>query len=327
MRMGAWAPMQIWSDLSYADVAKLGDFAEGVEQAGLAGLWTYDHLVRGAGMYEVGWLEPITVLAHAAARTSTIDLGTSVLVIPTRHPVVLAKEIATLQFLSAGRFILGIGAGWNPLEFSAIGADVKQRGGRTDEMLEIVPRLLAGEELTHHGRYYHLDGIQIEPPVPHPQPIWYGGGSKPAPAGGQPTEMAPSVLRRIVHSDGWISRGAAPLELIVDDWRTITSAAQEAGRRPPVFSHCNYLHLVDSTDRDEVVAEQLRAYRRILGPDATEERIARTHFFGTIGEIQEQIQRFKSAGLEYLILGVLDYLPEQLTLWERHVLPLADPVG
>lgn len=322
MRIAVWAPMQIWDDLTYEQTRTLPDFARKVEDLGFAGLWTYDHLVAGTGLYSVGWLEPLMVLANAAATTTTIDLGTAVLVAPVRHPVVLAKQLATLQYLAEGRIIFGAGAGWNPQEFEAVGAQLSERGPRTDEVLEIVRRLLTGESLSWRSDFYEFDDIQIEPAVPHPQPVWYGGGSKPSPGGGRPgIDLAPSVLRRILGSEGWISRGAAPLDVITADWATIQDAAREADRKPPTFAHCNYLHLVESNDRAAVAEEQVRAYRRILGPQATAESIAATHFAGTIDDIAADLARYADAGVEYLILGVLDYLPEQLDLWAKHILP------
>lgn len=320
MKVAVWAPMQAWPELGYDDTRALRDIARRTEDLGFAGLWTYDHLVKGTGLYSVGWLEPLTVLAHAAACTSSIDLGTAVLVAPVREPVLLAKQMATLQFLSGGRVVFGAGAGWNPKEFDAVGVDIRERGRRTDEVLEIVSELLTGEPVSRQGPHYHLDQVQIEPAVPHAQPIWYGGGSKPTADGGT-TPIAPSVLERILRADGWISRGAAPLDLISQDWETIRGAAAERGVAAPTFAHCNYLHVVPSADRDAVIDEQVRAYQRILGPDATPESIAATHFLGTIDELVADVRRYADAGVEYLILGMLDYLPEQLELWAEHVLP------
>lgn len=323
MKVAAWLPMQAWDDLSFEQTRRIGDFARRAEDLGFAGLWTYDHLIKGSGLYSVGWLEPMSVMSYVAGCTSTIDIGSAVLVLPVRHPVVLAKEIATLQYLAAGRFILGAGAGWNPKEFDAVQMRLTERGSRTDEGLEIVTRLLAGERLTMHGRHHQLTDVRIEPTPPGRQRVWYGGGSKPN-ADGSVTEIHPSVLRRIVHADGWLSRGAAPLELLVHDWEVIQVASAAAERTPPVFAHCNYLHLVESPDEEVVEAEQLRAYRRILGPEATPAEIAETHFLGTIDQTLEDIARYERAGVQYLILGVLDYLPEQLDLWARHILPAVD---
>jgi probable F420-dependent oxidoreductase len=322
MKIAVWAPMQIWSDLRYEHTRILRDFARRVEDLGFAGLWTYDHLVKGSGLYSVGWLEQLTVLAHAAACTVSIDLGTAVVVAPVREPVLLAKQLATMQYLSGGRVVFGAGAGWNPKEFEAVGARLNERGRRTDEVLEIVSRLLTGEVLSWDSEFYRFDEVEVEPALPQPQPIWYGGGSKPSPGGDRPgVGLAPAVLRRIVHADGWISRGAAPLEVIIDDWATIRQESARVGRAAPTFAHCNYLHVVDAPSRDTVIDEQVRAYRRILGPDATEESIAATHFTGTIDDIATDLQRYADAGVEYLILGVLDYLPEQLDLWAEHLLP------
>lgn len=320
MKIAAWLPMQAWEDLSFEQTRKLGDFARRAEDLGFAGLWTYDHLVKGSGLYSVGWLEPMTVMSYVAACTTTIDIGSAVLVLPVRHPVVLAKEIATLQYLAEGRFILGAGAGWNPDEFDAVQMRLSERGRRTDEGLDIITRLLAGERVSNEGGFYDLHDVHIEPTPPTRQRVWYGGGSKPA-ADGSVTPINPTVLRRIVNADGWISRGAAPLDLLEQDWATIRAAAADAGRDAPVFAHCNYMHLVESTDPRTVEAEQLGAYRRILGPEAQPDAIGRTHFLGSIDTTLEDLQRYADAGVEYLILGVLDYLPEQLDLWARHILP------
>lgn len=320
MKIAAWLPMQAWDDLSFQQTRKIGDFARRAEALGFSGLWTYDHLIKGSGLYSVGWLEPMSVMSYVAGCTSTIDIGSAVLVLPVRHPVVLAKEVATLQYLAEGRFILGVGAGWNPKEFEAVQMDLAQRGSRTDEGLEIIRRLLSGERLTMHGKHHELHDVHIEPTPPSPQRVWYGGGSKPN-VDGSVTGINPTVLRRIVHADGWLSRGAAPLEVIAHDWEIIRAASATAQREPPVFAHCNYMHLVDSADDEFVLAEQLRAYRRILGPEASEAEIRETHFMGSIDTILADLDEYARAGVEYLILGVLDYLPEQLDLWARHIAP------
>ena len=102
-------------------------------------------------------------LGVAAGATERVRLGTSILIMPLRNPVLLAKELGTLQFLSDNRMILGAGVGWNDAEYEAVGVHKSERGRRTDEMLDIMLPLLEGETVTYHGRYYSVDDVFIEP--------------------------------------------------------------------------------------------------------------------------------------------------------------------
>jgi probable F420-dependent oxidoreductase len=321
MKYGVWLPMQAWDGLDYETVARIGDCAVRAEELGFDGLWTYDHLVKGSAMYSVGWLEPMVVLSYVAALTSTLDLGTSVLVLPVREPLLLSKQVATLENLSRGRVILGVGAGWNPAEFSSVGMQLKERGRRTDESMLLMQQLFDGGPVDFDGEFTRLDGISLDPAPRSRVPFWYGGGSKPG-VGGAVQEIADAVLNRIARCDGWLSRGAAPVEMIASDWVRIQAELRRLGRDPAdfTFAHCNYCHVVETDDRDEAIAEQMRYYRRIVGADATVEEVGETHFLGTVEDIRQQIARIKAIGCNYLILGTLDYLPEQLELWKRLLL-------
>jgi alkanesulfonate monooxygenase SsuD/methylene tetrahydromethanopterin reductase-like flavin-dependent oxidoreductase (luciferase family) len=108
--------------------------------------------------YRTPWLDPIVSLTYASAVTTRVRLGTSILVMPTRHPVLLAKELSTLQALSRDRFILGVGTGWDEREFEAVGMRKSERGARTDEAVELVRRL-AGERVSNDGRFARLHDV------------------------------------------------------------------------------------------------------------------------------------------------------------------------
>ena len=97
---------------------------------------------------------------------------------PLRNPVILAKELATLQFLCDNRFILGAGVGWNDVEYEAVGVHKSERGKRTDEMLDIMMPLLEGETVTYHGEFYSVDDVFIEPRAAQRPLLWIGGGSQ-----------------------------------------------------------------------------------------------------------------------------------------------------
>jgi len=156
-------------------------------------------------------------LSHVAAVTSRIKLGTSVLVLLTRQPVVLAKEIATLQHLSGGRFIYGVGTGWYPPEFESTGSTRQQGGARTDEVLEASMQLLKGGHVTFEGTYYRMSDITIEP-LSHVPPVWVAGGAQFAhETSPDHPEMSAKVLARICRWDGWIARPTAAPSQIAGD--------------------------------------------------------------------------------------------------------------
>jgi probable F420-dependent oxidoreductase len=127
------------------------------EESGLDSVWVPDHVLKVFGPV----LDPLTALAFLAGSTSRIELGTGVLVLPYRHPVPLANAASTLDVLSGGRFVLGAGIGWNAGEFEALGMSVRERGGRTDEILEGLQRLWTGERSSFSGRFYSFRDAEI----------------------------------------------------------------------------------------------------------------------------------------------------------------------
>jgi probable F420-dependent oxidoreductase len=186
------------------DVVNLGDYADprlivrvaqAAEAASWDGLFMWDHLgfVWGAPSGD-----PWISLAAVATATERLILGTAVTPLPRRRPHVVANAAATLDVLSAGRFILGVGLGGVPEEFGAFGepTDSLERASMLDEGLEVVARLWSGETVIHQGRHYRVDGVTLAPlPVQqHRIPIWVGGESRPA-------------LRRAARWDGWVAGG------------------------------------------------------------------------------------------------------------------------
>jgi probable F420-dependent oxidoreductase len=174
--------------------------ARAAEEAGFDSVWTAEHVVlpeprtpESPIPANTPLLDPATALAHIAAHTDTIKLATGIIILPQRNPVVLAKELATVDVLSHGRLIFGLGAGYIPAEFAALGAVFEERGARTDEAIEVLRTLWTAEAPSFDGRYFQFAGIDAQPrPIqkPHP-PIVVGGMSTPA-------------LRRAVRQgDGW----------------------------------------------------------------------------------------------------------------------------
>src|SRR3990170_2467276 len=176
-RFGVFLPSYVWQGDGPERARSIKEFARTVEELGFDSLFVTDHLFAAKRFYSVSFLEPLAALAVAAGATERVRLGTSILIMPLRHPVLLAKELATLQFLSANRVILGAGVGWNEFEYAAMGVKKSERGKRTDEMLDIMIPLLEGETVTYHGEFYSVDELFIEPRTEQRPEIWIGGGS------------------------------------------------------------------------------------------------------------------------------------------------------
>ena len=180
-----------------ADPVAIGAWIRAVEDAGFDYLTIYDHVVgvnprahagwepRGPGnpfyTHESAFQEPFTLLSYAAAITERVGLATGVLVLGQRQTALVAKQAAEVDVLSDGRLRLGVGTGWNDVEYEALGVDFATRGARTDEQIEVVRRLWTEPVVEFEGRWHSLRHVGILPlPTQRPIPLWIGGESTPA---------------------------------------------------------------------------------------------------------------------------------------------------
>ena len=149
------------------------------------------------------WHEPFVLFGYLAAITKTLEFVTAIVILPQRQTALVAKQAASLDLVSGGRLRLGIGVGWNPVEFEALGEDFSTRGRRSEEQIEVMRALWTQELVTYSGRWDTINDAGLNPmPVQRPIPIWIGGG--PGSAGGLSTAGADRVLRRIARmTDGW----------------------------------------------------------------------------------------------------------------------------
>jgi len=317
-------PTWAFSKAPHEHYRLIAEFARRAERLGFDALWVVEHLLTAPGLYGASWLEPMMALAHAAAVTERIKLATGVLVAPLRHPLVVAKEVATLEALSGGRTMLGVGLGWDEREFSSLGIPLRERGGRLDEMLDVLPRLLTEQDVKHEGRYYRFEGVSIDPRLERVPPIWIAGGGKIATSlSPDPTSIAERVLRRIARHGRWMSRSAGDQATVKADWETIKAYVARQGRSQDriMFGHGNWVHLVDAKDRHDALRQQRPLFERAMGTHRSLGHLERCYFMGTTVEIVERIEDLRQAGLDYLVVGLLDYDLEQLDRWVTDVIP------
>ncbi|MDP9238083.1 MAG: LLM class F420-dependent oxidoreductase [Chloroflexota bacterium] len=219
-----------------ASSENIAAFARAADDTGFDGLWVFDHVVLQKEQQSrypyspdgslgfpptMNFLEPLTQLAFLAAHTKRVQLGTSVLVLPMRQPVLHAKIMATIDFLSGGRFVLGAGVGWWKQEYEALSVPFERRGKRMDECLQLVRALWTEEFVDFKGEFYEVVDWACNPKPVRPDgiPIWLGGESR-------------NQLERVgKYADGWLAT-AKSLPSMKDDFEIAREAASEAGRDP-----------------------------------------------------------------------------------------------
>jgi len=323
VKFGLLLPDFSFPDLDYATCGRLREFCVRAEAHGYDALWVAEHLLTARGLYGTAWLSPLETIGFAAGCTTRIKLATGILIPPIRNPVFMAKEIASLQFLSGGRFELGVGVGWDAHEFDVAGVPLRERGTRTDEILDIFDKLWTGREVAHRGRHYAFDRVAIDPPLPARPRLWVAGGSKLKTAlSPDPPTIAPTVLERICRrADGWLARAAGTNQLVLDDWRQIARRLDEIGRPRAslTFGHLNFAHVVPTDSEEVALRAQRQRFERIMGTHRSFEHLQQCYFLGSPRRIRERIAELAAAGLEYLVLGPTDYDPEQLELYREEI--------
>jgi len=222
MEIGIGAPVAG----AWAGPEQLGRFGRLAEELGYSSLWTFQRLLApadggGDPVYR-SVLDPLLSLAFAAAHTSRVRLGVAVLNAPFVSPAFLAKQASTLDVLSGGRFDLGLGLGWSPIEFAATGAHKAQRGRRLEEYVSVLRTLWQPGRVAFDGEFFTVPESRMEPsPVrPGSPPILLGGA-------------VPAALARAGRiGDGWMSRSGTVLARIGEKIAVVRSAAEQAGRDP-----------------------------------------------------------------------------------------------
>jgi probable F420-dependent oxidoreductase len=304
-------------------IADLLEFASLAESCGFESAWVGEHLLPSPPVYTGSFLDPLAVLSAVAARTSRILLGTCILALPLWNPVRLAKQATSLQALSGGRLVLGIGTGYNRPEFEAMRVPFSERGNIADESLDVLRQLLTAEAVTFRGRFFELESASIQPLPEKEIPILVGGGSEArGSATGASETMSERVLQRIAGSDGWLSRISCTSEQFDSDLRAIkTARTRDAEPDRFRYVYVNHVHLVPFGGQAAILEEQLRVYGKLSGGQRPEELLGRLYLFGTPEEIIDTLRARIAAGATDIVLSPATRDPDQVRLWTKHLLP------
>ena len=298
-----------------ASPENMKSLAQQAERLGFDSVWVSDHIILprevdsfypyaadGVATFrpDEAYYEPLSALNFLAGCTEKVRLGTHVLILPYRNPVLTAKMLATLDVLSSGRLILGVGVGWMEEEFQALGLDTyAQRGAVSDEYIQLFKELWTKDEPEFHGEHYQISGVGFQPkPVqkPHP-PIWIGGHTNAA------------IRRAAKYGDGWMPIGLRPPailepEELAEKITRLRTQTRRAGRPEDAVT------LVFST---EVVFEEAS------GP-------SRRMMSGRPEQIAADLRQYQDLGVSNIILGFradsVSGLQEGMEQFSSQVMPL-----
>lgn len=259
------------------DVRKIIENAQYAEKLGFDSVWVTDHIIVPHSMdliYRDNMLEPVALLSHLAGLVPRIKLGTSVLILPYRNPVVLAKMLATIDQLSGGRVIVGVGGGWMTEEFAALSTSYSERGKVSDECLRIMRALWTRENVSFHGQYTSFSDMQVSPlPARQHLPIWVGGVS------------ARARRRAAELGDGWHATSLTP-EAVAEGVRHLKQLWTKHGRTgEPVISMRAPLFI-------EGISQDILSYAPRPGRDL---------LHGDIETLTARLQAYQKAGAQHFV--------------------------
>ena len=285
----------------HIDAGFVSAMARKCDEGGLHSFWTIDRIAYDN-------LEPLTVLAAAAGATERVRLGTSVLLSALRHPALLAKTVATLDFLSQGRVTLGIGFGSRENDFTSVEVPWEHRGSRAEESLKLMKRLWTEEEVEHHGRYFDLHSTRFGPETvqsPHP-PVWMGGGAE-------------SVLKRVGrYADGYIC-GSNAVHNFDAVWEKISGHARAAGRNPDDIEKAGLTFIAIDDDKSKAVEACENYLIRYYGKVRMD--VEKYMLVGSADACADGINRIFAGGLQTLIIGLAISDLTQLDTFVEKVMP------
>ena len=284
-------------------------YAVKAEALGFDSVWVWDHIFLGVDPpFPV--LDSLTLLAAVAARTTRIKLATGVLVLPLRNPVVLAKELSSLDLIAGGRLLLGMASGWYKREFDAVGVPFEQRGKIMDENLEIVTKFWTEPMVKGQYSYHKIPaGVMYPKPAQKPRPPILIGG------------YVDRVLKRAaVAGDGWLTYFYRP-DSFATSWAKIRDFAKEGGKDPDHLLNASQLPIRIGKSRDAVESEMMEWLGKEWDYASWSESTKDSAILGTVDECVEQLKAHLAVGVQKLIFVPYRYEMEQIEIIAREIIP------
>ena len=288
------------------DPRALIDYAVRAEALGFNSVWVWDHILLGVDP-PFPILDPLTLLAAVAACTTRIKLGTGVLVLPLRNPVVLAKELSSLDLIAGGRLLLGMASGWYKREFDAVGVPFRERGRIMDRNLEILRRLWT--ETPVDGEYppHVLRGSNMSPKPTQLPPILIGG-------------YVDRVLKRAALHGGWLTYFYTPAGF-AQSWAKVCRFAAAAGNDPTTLLNANQLAICVGPSRAAVEPDMMEWLGQEWDYASWSQSTKDSAIIGTVDECIAQLRAQLAAGVQKLILIPYRYRPDQVEMIAREIIP------
>ena len=291
------------------DAAELVDYGVRMEELGFDSLWVWDHVLLGVDPH-FPIIDSLSLLTAVGARTSRIKLGTGVLILPLRNPLLLAKQISSMDQLCQGRLLLGLASGWYKREFDSVGVPFEKRGQLMDQNLTVMSRLwtedlVVGEYLPHQMK----GAVMFPKPYHKPRPPILIGG------------YVDRVLKRAgVAGDGWLTYFYTP-ESFTKSWKKVCDFAAEAGKDPKSLLNANQLPIMVGPSRAAVEGPMMEWLTKEWDYAAWSASTKDSAIMGTVEECVAQLQAHLDVGVQKLIFVPYQYRTDQIEVIAKEIIP------
>jgi probable F420-dependent oxidoreductase len=289
------------------DAKELVEYGVRMEELGFDSLWVWDHILLGVDPH-FPIIDALSLLTAVGARTKKIKLGTGILVLPLRNPVLLAKQLSSMDLLTDGRLLLGMASGWYKREFDSVGVPFEKRGKIMDESLEVMNRLWTEPMVAWDSPPYNMKAGVMFPKPKRRVPILIGG-------------YVDRVLKRAaVAADGWLTYFYTP-ESFTKSWKKVCDFAAEAGKDPATLMNANQLPIMVGNSRAAVEGPMNEWLSKEWDYASWSESTKQSAIMGTVDECVAQLKANLSVGVQKIIFVPYQYRPDQVEVIAKEIIP------
>jgi len=291
------------------DAQELVEYGVRMEALGFDSLWVWDHILLGVEPH-FPIIDSLSLLTAVGARTKRIKLGTGILILPLRNPLLLAKQLSSMDQLTQGRLLLGMASGWYKREFDSVGVPFEKRGKIMDESLTIMSRLWQEDLVAGDYPPYQMKAAVMFPkPYQRPRPPILIGG------------YVDRVLKRAaVAGDGWLTYFYTP-ESFTKSWKKVRDFAAEAGKDPATLLNANQLPIMVGKSRAAVEAPMNEWLSKEWDYASWSDSTKESAVMGTVDECVAQLQAHLDVGVQKIIFVPYQYRPDQVEVIAKEIIP------